>query len=265
MDGKILLIAVLIFLSSISCVSAIDFDDVTSDSGLNQLDSQNLAISVGSDDISSQNQDGMLAMDSQSDARNNLAASTEDENNTISAKSSESSDVSSKPSVSSGNKDSSAYLVLDNDADKENIHIGDYVTWIITVDNLGPDTAKNVKVFDQLPEGLKYIKHEASKGTFDPKTGIWDIGNISLGDYEFLFITTVALTLGEKVNKAILTSDTPNLNNETYEEEEIDVEEEDCDDKDKDTINYSLQAAGNPIFLVLISLFGCLIVNFKRK
>ena len=264
MDGKILLIAVLIFLSSISCVSAIDFDDVTSDSGLNQLDSQNLAISVGSDDISSQNQDDLLAMDSQSDD-GILEANIEDENNTISAKSSESSDVSSKPSVSSGNKDSSAYLVLDNDADKENVHIGDYVTWIITVANLGPGTAKNVKVFDQLPDGLKYIKHEASKGTFDPKTGIWDIGNISLGDYEFLFITTVALTLGEKVNKAILTSDTPNLNNETYEEEEIDVEEEDCDDKDKDTIDYSLKAAGNPILLVLISLFGCLIVNFKRK
>ncbi|WP_298519301.1 DUF11 domain-containing protein [uncultured Methanobrevibacter sp.] len=264
MDGKILLIAVLIFLSSISCVSAIDFDDVTSDSGLNQLDSQNLAISVGSDDISSQNQDGMLAMDSQSDD-GILEANIEDENNTISAKSSENSDVSSSPSVSSGNKDSSAYLVLDNDADKENVHIGDYVTWIITVANLGPGTAKNVKVFDQLPDGLKYIKHEASKGTFDPKTGIWDIGDISLGDYEFLFITTVALTLGEKVNKAILTSDTLNLNNETYEEEEIDVEEEDSNDKDKDTIDYSLKAAGNPILLVLISLFGCLIVNFKRK
>ena len=264
MDGKILLIAVLIFLSSISCVSAIDFDDVTSDSGLNQLDSQNLAISVGSDDISSQNQDDLLAMDSQSDD-GILEANIEDENNTISAKSSESSDVSSKPSVSSSNKNSSAYLILDNDADKEHIHIGDYVTWIITVANLGPGTAKNVKVFDQLPEGLKYIKHEASKGTFDPKTGIWDIGDLLLDDYEFLFITTVALTLGEKINNATLTSDTPNLNNVTYEEEEIDVEEEDDDDNDNDSIDNCLKTAGNPILLVLISLFGCLIVTFKRK
>ena len=264
MDRKILLIAVLIFLSSISCVNAIDFHDVTSDSELNQMDSQNLAISVGSDDLSSQNQDDMLAIDSQSDD-GILEATIEDENSTISAKSSESSDVSSNPSVPSSNKDSSAYLVLDNDADKENIHIGDYVTWIITVANLGPGTAKNVKVFDQLPDGLKYIKHEASKGTFNPKTGIWDIGDISLGDYEFLFITTVALTLGEKVNNATITSDTPNLNNVTYEEEEIDVEEEDDDDNDKDSIDNSLKTVGNPILLVLISLFGCLIVTFKRK
>ena len=264
MDGKILLMAVLIFLSSISCVSAIDFDDVAYDSTLNQMDSQDLSLPAESDEISSQSQDDSLAIYSQNDD-DILETTIEDENSTLSAKSSENSDVSSKPSVSSSNKNSSAYLILDNDADKEHIHIGDYVTWIITVANLGPGTAKNVKVFDQLPEGLKYIKHEASKGTFDPKTGIWDIGNLSLGDYEFLLITTVALTLGEKINNATLTSDTPNLNNVTYEEEEIDVEEEDDDDNDKYTINYSLQAAGNPIFLVLISLFGCLIVNFKRK
>ena len=264
MDGKILLIAVLIFVSSISCVNAIDFDDVTSDSDLNQMDSQDLALPAESDDASSQNQDDMLAIDSQSDD-GILEANIEDENSTISAKSPENSDVSSKHSVSSSNKDSSAYLVLDNDADNENIHIGDYVTWIINVANLGPDTAKNVKVFDQLPEGLKYIKYEASKGTFDSKTGIWDIGDLLFGDYESLLITTVALTLGEKVNNATITSDTPNLNNVTYEEEEIDVEEEDDDDKDKDTKDNSLKTAGNPVLLVLISLFGCLIVTFKRK
>jgi uncharacterized repeat protein (TIGR01451 family) len=33
--------------------------------------------------------------------------------------------------------------VLDNDADKEDIVVGEEVTWIITASNLGQDTAKN--------------------------------------------------------------------------------------------------------------------------
>ena len=52
---------------------------------------------------------------------------------------------------------SSSYLVLDNDADKEDIVVGEEVTWIITASNLGQDTAKNTKVYNKLPQGLKYI------------------------------------------------------------------------------------------------------------
>ena len=77
---------------------------------------------------------------------------------------------------------SSSYLVLDNDADKEDIVVGEEVTWIITASNLGQDTAKNTKVYNKLPQGLKYIKHSTTKGTFNPKTGIWNIGNLSIDD-----------------------------------------------------------------------------------
>ena len=153
----------------------------------------------------------------------------------------------------------SAYLVLDNDADIENIHIGEFIKWIVSVENKGPDTAKNVKVYDKLPDGLKYIKHSTTKGTFNPKTGIWAIGNLSVADGEvFLYITTKALTLGEKINKANLTSDTFNLNaNESYEEEEIDVVER-ADDDDSDDSDISLQdyKTGNPMAILLLSLVG---------
>lgn len=48
---------------------------------------------------------------------------------------------------SNGKTDSSAYLVLDNDANIENVYVGDYVVWIVSVINKGPDIAKNVKVY----------------------------------------------------------------------------------------------------------------------
>ena len=167
---------------------------------------------------------------------------------------------------SNGKTDSSAYLVLDNDANIENVYVGDYVVWIVSVINNGPDVAKNVKVYDQLPDGMEYIKHTATKGTFNPKTGIWNIGNLSAEDGEvFLNITVKALSVGEKINKANLTTDSINLNNESYEEEEIDVLEPEDDDNDSDMVAKSLYSTGNPLALVLISLFIIFVTSIKSK
>ena len=167
---------------------------------------------------------------------------------------------------SNGKTDSSAYLVLDNDANIENVYVGDYVVWIVSVINKGPDIAKNVKVYDQLPDGMEYIKHTATKGTFNPKTGIWNIGNLSAEDGEvFLNITVKALSVGEKINKANLTTDSINLNNESYEEEEIDVLEPEDDDNDSDKVAKSLYSTGNPLALVLFSLFIIFVTSIKSK
>lgn len=161
----------------------------------------------------------------------------------------------------------SAYLVLDNDADNENIHIGDYVTWTVSVQNLGSDIAQNTRVYDDLPEGLKYCYHKLTKGVFNPQTGIWDIGDLKVEDGEVVLnITCIAVTAGEKINKAWLTSDTLNLNNETFEEEEIDVLEFDYDnDKNVKKEIIDRNSTGNPIFLILMTLFGFAVAPFLFK
>lgn len=157
------------------------------------------------------------------------------------------------------NEEFGAYLVLDNDADIENIYVGESVTWILTAKNLGQDIAKNTKIYDQLPEGLQYLYHTSTKGEFNPQTGIWNIGDLKIEDGEVaLFITCKAITSGEKVNKAWITSDTKNLNNETFEEEEIDVFDCEIEDKNYDNIKNEvsiLKSAGNPVFLILMCLF----------
>ena len=179
-------------------------------------------------------------------------------NPTISADNSDLNNDNFANVVSQDSNSTGAFLVLDNDADKENIYIGEYVTWILEAQNFGPEIAKNTKIYDKLPEGLEYIKHSATKGTFDSKTGIWDIGDLKVEDgIVTLLITTKAITAGEKVNKAYITSDTVNTNNETYEEEEIDVFEK--DDSSKEHVSAKMYEAGNPIFLALISLFLLLI------
>lgn len=237
--NKVMIISILlILLSCLACVNAEDPNE--SDLGLNEESEQNLEVSLYSNDALSQNDDNALA-NSESDGN-----TTTNETTT--------------------NNESKAYLILDNDADKENIYIGDYVTWILSVINNGPDTAKNVKVVDELPDGLKYITHATTKGTFNPGTGIWNIGDLAVSEGEvFLNITTQALSAGEKINKANLTSDTYNLNeNESYEEEEIDVLEHEAKAYTAKSIDSS-RTTGNPIALIVLSLFAIFITSTKSN
>lgn len=230
-----------------------------------------LASSIGIVSAQDADQGGFLPTSS-SDDENALSddGSSLDENQELLSAENPSSDenpeVLSSQQPSSNGDDSSVYLILDNDADKENVHIGDEVVWIVSVENLGPGIAKNVKVYDKLPDGLEYVRHSLTKGVFDPKTGIWNIGNLSVEDGEvILLITTKALTLGEKVNEASVTTDSNNTNNETFEEEEIDVEEEDGDNDDDREIKVTkMHETGNPLFLMLIALFAIFVPIFKR-
>ncbi len=70
-----------------------------------------------------------------------------------------------------------------------NLEDGDQFTYIISVINNGPDDATGVKVSDQLPDGVVYIGHTASAGTFDNNTGEWMVGNLPNGQTETLEIT----------------------------------------------------------------------------
>ena len=161
--------------------------------------------------------------------------------------------------LSSQNELSGAFLMIDNDADTENVYVGELVTWTLTADNLGPHIAKNTKVYNQLPEGLQYLYHSSTKGVFDPQTGIWDIGDLKSEDGPvYLHITCKAITSGEKVNKAWITSDTKNLNIKDYEEEEMDVLDYENEYENHYNIKNEvpiLKSAGNPVFLILMCLF----------
>lgn len=112
---------------------------------------------------------------------------------------------------------------------------------------------------------MKYISHTLTKGEFGPKTGIWKIGDLKVGEKVYLKIVTKALTAGEKINKANLTSDTEIINpDECYEEEEIDVVENDNNHFEEVVHSKQLPRIGNPIFLLLLSLINVLGFGFRK-
>ena len=60
--------------------------------------------------------------------------------------------------------------------------VGDQITYTVQVTNLGPDQATDVTVNDVLPAGLTYISSTTTIGTYDPATGIWNVGTLEPKD-----------------------------------------------------------------------------------
>ncbi|WP_122818849.1 DUF7507 domain-containing protein [Nocardioides pantholopis] len=86
--------------------------------------------------------------------------------------------------------------------------LGDTVEFAIGVRNLGPDTAEDVTVDDLLPPGLTYVSSTTTVGTYDPDTGVWEIGDLApvdlpaTGDQAVLRITARATQIGTLTNTA---------------------------------------------------------------
>lgn len=64
---------------------------------------------------------------------------------------------------------------------ESNPHIGQKVMFTVSVINPeGIVDAENVSVLFQLPESFTYSSHFVEKGSYDPDTGIWELGDLQL-------------------------------------------------------------------------------------
>ncbi len=83
---------------------------------------------------------------------------------------------------------------------------GQNVTFTLTVTNLGPNTANNVVVYDPIPTGIaSFGAATPSQGSWDPLTGIWNIGTLTLNQI-------VTLTFNATVNNTFIGTITNNAN-----------------------------------------------------
>ena len=72
--------------------------------------------------------------------------------------------------------------------------IGETIEYTLTVDNLGTDTATNVRVQDILPAGLTFVSATPSVGGYDAGTGIWTVGTVTTADTPTLVIAAKVTT-----------------------------------------------------------------------
>ncbi|KAF2326440.1 PKD domain-containing protein [Flavobacterium ginsenosidimutans] len=80
------------------------------------------------------------------------------------------------------------------------------ITFEIIVTNIGPQDNTSVRVTDLLPAAFTFTRYTVSRGTYDPATGIWNIGNLPKNQSETLQIAAMASAIGNFVNRAEITA-----------------------------------------------------------
>ncbi|MCM0666844.1 PKD domain-containing protein [Flavobacterium tyrosinilyticum] len=80
------------------------------------------------------------------------------------------------------------------------------ITFELIVTNSGPQDNTGVQVTDLLPAAFTFTAYTVSTGTYNPTTGIWNIGNLPKNQSETLQIKAIANSIGNFANTAEVTS-----------------------------------------------------------
>jgi uncharacterized repeat protein (TIGR01451 family) len=98
-----------------------------------------------------------------------------------------------------------ADLALAKSVDDPTPNVGDTITYTITLDNNGPDTATNAQVTDPLPAGVSFVSAIPSQGTYNPGTGIWTVGTVDTSASRSLRIMAMVIAASPIINTATIT------------------------------------------------------------
>lgn len=84
--------------------------------------------------------------------------------------------------------------------------IGEDVVFTIVANNVGTYDATGVLVEDILQNGYTYVSSTTTVGTFNSTTGVWNVGNLNIGDSAILTITATVNQTGNFQNTATITA-----------------------------------------------------------
>ncbi len=122
-------------------------------------------------------------------------------------------DIDSTPGNNNPNEDdqaavtiniASADLSLTKTVNDATPNVGETVSFTLMVSNSGPDTATNLQIRDQLPAGTTFVSDQASAGTYNSGTGIWNVSSLPVG-------STATLTIQATVTAATSISNTAEI------------------------------------------------------
>ena len=79
-------------------------------------------------------------------------------------------------------------LALTKVVDDPTPNVGGNVTFTLELTNQGPSPATGVVVRDTLPDGVAALEINASHGVYDPTLGLWQVGEVAVGEVPQLMI-----------------------------------------------------------------------------
>jgi len=161
-----------------------------------------------------------------------------------------------------------ANLSVVKSSDKTTYKVGDTITYTIKVTNNGHSNATGVYVLDKLPNSLKFIKAYPSIGSYNPKTGIWTIGNLALGEVATLIINAKALKEGVIINRVEAGSD---VSTPIFSEVEVIVKANETSETNKTngtSINpdmvVSMKKTGIPLIALVVILLNIIGIGIRK-
>ncbi len=83
-------------------------------------------------------------------------------------------------------------------------NVGDTITYTVQLSNNGPDGATNVQVADALPSGVLFVSARSSQGTYDPGTGLWNVGTVTTSFAQTLVIQATVVSPEPQTNTATI-------------------------------------------------------------
>ncbi len=94
------------------------------------------------------------------------------------------------------------------------VNVGDNVTYTVTVNNNGPDTAENVVLTDNLPNGVTFVSANSSQGNCSESSGLvtCNLGSLNNGSNATITVIVNTTTTGTITNNASITSSTDDSN-----------------------------------------------------
>ncbi len=114
-------------------------------------------------------------------------------------------------------------------------HVGEQVTFAITVTNSGPGDATGVEVTDQPPSGYSYVSDDGA-GAYNSTTGVWTVGALANGAHAILHITVTVLGSGDYQNWAEVTeADQQDVDSDPHADHTVDDLNDGLPDDDEDS------------------------------
>ena len=95
-----------------------------------------------------------------------------------------------------------ADLKITKTVSNANPNVGDNITYLITLTNLGPDFATGVTVQDSLPAGLTFVSATPSQGTYNPISGQWTVGVVDPSTPRTLALVATVVSSAAETNNA---------------------------------------------------------------
>ena len=92
-------------------------------------------------------------------------------------------------------------------ADEAKVYVGEYITYTVTLTNVGTAVATNVVVTDMLPAGMEFISTTVSGAVFNPINNALTVivAELAIGEVFSFTVTMLAVTAGTAINAAIVT------------------------------------------------------------